>query len=264
MRFRILGSGSKGNSSLVRTSQAMYLIDNGFSGKEIVRRLESLEINPADIQGILVSHDHIDHVRGVGIFARRFKTPIYMTHETYRVAKDRFKQTEIRYFNQGDTLELGDLRVQTFALPHDAAEPVGFTLAHLNGNGRDQKLGYVTDLGQVTTLVQQQLHDVTRLVFEANHDDHLLMNGPYPWKTKQRIRGRYGHLSNEVSGKFIGELVQQNGLESVTIAHLSENNNDPILARDTIVQTVEKATGKTIDVSVASQHEPAVEIIIQD
>jgi len=263
MRFRILGSGSKGNSCVVQTRDALFLIDNGFSGKEVVRRLEEAEVKPRDINGIIVSHEHNDHIRGVGILARRFALPVYITHQTYAVIKNTLKNTEIRYFRQGETISYEDLEIETFALPHDAVDPVGFTFAQRNGSAHRHKLGYVTDLGQVTTLVKQRLQNIDALVLEANHDEHMLLNGPYPWNTKQRIRGRYGHLSNTVSGELITEILAKTGITEVTLAHLSENNNDPNLARDTIMETVEKKCGKEVAVHVASQHRVSREITLE-
>lgn len=263
MRFRILGSGSKGNSCVVQTHDAIFLIDNGFSGKEVVRRLKEAEVNPGDINGIIVSHEHNDHIRGVGIFARRFKTPVYITHETYAAAKNSLKNTEIRYFREGETITYEDLEVDTFALPHDAADPVGFVLAQKNGSILKKKLGYVTDLGQVTTLVKQRLQDIDALVLEANHDEKMLLNGPYPWRTKQRIRSRYGHLNNSVSAELISEILEKTGIREVTLAHLSENNNDPYLARDTIVETVAKKIEKEVAVQIATQHDLAREITLE-
>ncbi|MCF7805563.1 MAG: MBL fold metallo-hydrolase [Candidatus Marinimicrobia bacterium] len=263
MRFRILGSGSKGNACVVQTDKALILVDNGFSGKEVVRRLESVEIDPKDINGIIVSHEHNDHIKGVGIFARRYKTPVYISHQTYNAAKKSLKNTEIRFFTEGKELRYEDLVVDTFQQPHDAVSPVGFTFRQQNGAGPGAKLGYVTDLGQVTTLVRQRLSDIQALVVEANHDEKMLMNGPYPWRTKQRVRGRYGHLSNAVSAQLIGEIVESTGIEEVTLAHLSENNNLPALARDTVLKHVEESAGQKIEVRVASQHTPSEEIILE-
>lgn len=256
MRIRILGSGSKGNSCLIQTDQALFLLDNGFSGKEITRRLESLEVNPQHINGIIVSHDHADHVGGAGIFARRFRTPIYINHLTYKCAQKALAKTEIRFFETGATIEYRDLLVDTFSLPHDAADPVGFLFRSKNGDSDTDSIGYVTDIGQVTDLVRKKLKKISALVIEANHDETMLLNGPYPYKTKQRVRGRYGHLSNRHSAQLVSDLVALTGIDEVTIAHLSENNNDPSLARETILQTVEQKLNKTIQVHIASQNKP--------
>ncbi|MEJ2051882.1 MAG: MBL fold metallo-hydrolase, partial [Calditrichota bacterium] len=128
MYFWILGSGSKGNSCVIRTDQALFLIDNGFSGKELLRRLANVEILPQDIDGIIVSHEHTDHVKGVGVFARKFKTPIYINKSTYFRTRKLLNNTEIRFFESGGSIEYADLTVGTFSLSHDAGDPVGFVL----------------------------------------------------------------------------------------------------------------------------------------
>ncbi|MBD3273966.1 MAG: MBL fold metallo-hydrolase [Candidatus Marinimicrobia bacterium] len=262
MRIRILGSGSKGNSCLIQTDRALFLLDNGFSGKEITRRLESLEINPKHINGIIISHDHRDHVGGAGIFARRFHTPIYINHLTYQRSHKALAKTEVRFFETGGTIEYKDLLVDTFPLPHDAADPVGFLFQRKNGNPNSKSIGYVTDIGQVTDLVRQKLTSISALIVEANHDETMLLNGPYPYKTKQRVRGRYGHLSNRHSGQLVSELIELTGIDEVTIAHLSENNNDPLLAKETVLQTVEERLNRSIQVHVASQSKPMEHEII--
>ncbi len=264
LRIRILGSGSKGNCCLIQTNHTLFLLDNGFSGKEITRRLESIEIDPADIQGIIVSHDHTDHVGGVGIFARRFKTPIYINHLTYQRARKRLAKTEVRFFETGSTIEYRDLSIETFTLPHDAADPTGFLFSRKNGNPAPSTIAYVTDIGQATELVRRKLQSVSALVLEANHDETMLLNGPYPYRTKQRVRGRYGHLSNEHSGELASEIVRITGINELTIAHLSENNNDPNLAKETILQAIEEKVNRKVQVHVASQHRPIEhEIIVE-
>jgi len=205
-----------------------------------------------------VSHDHADHVNGAGIFARRYKIPVYMNKGTYQVAMDKFKNTNINFFTTGKTLQFGSLHVETFPVSHDAVDPVGFIFSQKNGAPEHEarKLGFLTDLGEISSDIIDRLQDVTALVVETNHDEHLLMNGPYPWSLKQRIRSRTGHLSNETAAYFISDIVNSTGISEVTIAHLSEKNNEPNLAADTVRQQVDEECGTTITVNVASQHEP--------
>jgi len=265
MRCFLLGSGSKGNSCIVQTRDALMMIDNGLSGKEAVRRLEEIEIHPEDLNGIIVSHEHNDHVSGVGILARKYHLPVYVNHGTYQASKKKLNNTEVRFFESGDRIEYNDLKIQTFSLPHDAADPVGFTLSEHSTNGHStiRTLGYVTDLGQVTTLVKQQLKHVDGLIIEANHDEKMLLNGPYPWRTKQRIRSRYGHISNDASAQLIEAVVKSTGIRSVMLAHLSQNNNDPALARDTIAEHIERTCNQPVTVQTASQFHPTEEIIVE-
>lgn len=258
MEFVVLGSGSKGNCGFIRTDNTRLLIDNGFSGKEAVHRLESVEQPADELDGIIVSHEHGDHIRGVGILARKFKIPVYITEPTSKMVSKYLKHTELRYFSSGSEIRFHDLVIETVPLPHDASDPVGFLLrSGTNGETGGRKLAYITDIGQPTTLVRERLADVDALVIEANHDERMLMNGPYPWRTKQRIKSRFGHLSNSTSAGIIAEVVKSSGIRKVMLAHMSENNNDPELARDSIAQFVKENCGVNISIDVASQHTPA-------
>lgn len=264
MQLTVLGSGSKGNSSLIQTRNVHFLLDCGFSGKEIERRLSAIEIKPTDIAGIIVSHEHSDHIKGVGILARRYHLPIYINKKTYQLSKNSLKNVEMRFFETGDTILYEDLKIRTMSLSHDGADTVGFTFSE-NGqsNGHDQKIGYVTDLGIVTNEVRQSLQNIDALIFEANHDTEMLLNGPYPWQLKRRIQGRHGHLSNDQSAQLLAEIVSHTALKEVTLAHLSEQNNDPALARDHIQELIQHKTDQYIKVHIAPQDRPAETIVVE-
>ncbi len=264
MRIQILGSGSKGNSCIIRTAESVFLLDNGFSGKELVRRLNTVQVDPREIHGILVSHDHADHIRGVGVFARKYHTPVYLNRLTFEYTKRTLVDADVKFFATGHTMTFRDLYMETFPLPHDAGDPVGFKFSQVNGKEKSlgKKVGFVTDLGQVTPLIRQQLGNIHVLVIETNHDEHMLMHGSYPWSLKQRVSSRTGHLSNVAAAQLIGEVVSQTGIPEVTLAHLSEKNNDPGLAADTVLEQVEKECGTTIEVNIASQQEPMDELIL--
>lgn len=258
MRITILGSGSKGNSALIQTGQVNFLLDCGFSGKEIVRRLDAVEASPKDLAGIIVSHDHSDHVKGVGILARRFRLPVYINMETYQQSKKLLTDVELRFFNTGSTVEYEDLSIGTFGLSHDAADPAGFTFSQ-NGS----RAGYITDLGTISNGVKEELMQVNALVFEANHDLHMLRNGPYPAHLKRRIRSNFGHLSNDQSAAILAEIVMNTPVREFTLAHLSKNNNDPVLAVEHIQAHIESETGKQVTLHTAPQHQPADPIILE-
>jgi phosphoribosyl 1,2-cyclic phosphodiesterase len=222
----VLASGSRGNCIYIASEAGALLIDAGLSGREIEKRLRQRDLDPGRLTAILVSHEHTDHVRGVGVLARRYQLPVYLTALTHQAAGNALGRLPARrYFRPGIGFTVADFEIRPFALSHDAADPVGFTLA-CNGS----RLGLATDLGVVTGLVEERLKGCDFLVIEANHDMDMLTNGPYPWHLKQRIRGRNGHLSNGATGELLSKLAHPN-LRQIVLGHLSETNNAPHLAR---------------------------------
>ena len=216
----VLASGSKGNAIYISDGRTALLFDAGLSGIEIQRRLEAAGLSAADLDGIVVSHEHSDHVRGVGVLSRRFALPVYVSNATAEAAAPQLGTvSEIRPIQIGTTFTINDLAIHPFATSHDASDPAGFTIGC---NGR--KIGIATDLGIATGMVKHHLKDCTLLVLEANHDPRMLAEGPYPWPLKQRIKSRSGHLSNEDSRDLLADLENHN-LCHVILAHLSETNN---------------------------------------
>jgi phosphoribosyl 1,2-cyclic phosphodiesterase len=252
MQFSVLGSGSKGNATLVTSGRTALLIDNGFSGREIRRRLALIGFDPADLSAILVSHEHVDHIRGVAILSRQAGVPVYANPATYRAAGPALDRlVAYREFSTGSPFTLQDLCIHPFAVSHDTAEPVGFVITDDRAT-----LGYCTDTGMVSRLMAHRLAGCHGLILECNHDPDLLANSPYPPYLKQRVRSRQGHLANQEAAAFLASLMHHQ-LQHVTLAHLSEANNRPHIARD----TVEKAlSGLTLPdkfhLAVAAQHEP--------
>jgi phosphoribosyl 1,2-cyclic phosphodiesterase len=227
--FQLLASGSKGNSLLIGSPKTRFLLDAGLSGKELARRLESSPVQPHQLKAMIVSHEHQDHVRGLGVFSRRFDLPVYMNEGTLNQLPSRTGRfADIQVFQSGSSFVVGDIKVHPFSISHDAGDPVGFVMEH--GNSR---LGVCTDLGAVTHLVQQRLQGCHGLVLEANHDHELLINGPYPPHLKQRIRSRHGHLSNADACRLLMNLYHSD-LDTVLLAHLSETNNHPDLVRESV------------------------------
>lgn len=224
MRFSVLGSGSKGNCTLVEAGSTRLLIDNGFSCKELVGRLNGLGIAPETLTGLVVTHEHDDHVKGVGVVARRLNLPIYANAATYGAAEHRFGRVPVRReFATGEPFAVNDLLIHPFAVSHDTADPVGFTVS----NGLSC-LGYCTDTGKITHLIRHHLQKCQALVLEANHDVRMLQEGPYPLPLKQRVLSSRGHLANGESLEFAGRLAQGR-LRCLVLAHLSEINNLPEL-----------------------------------
>ena len=218
----ILASGSRGNAVYISGGSTSILIDAGLSGIEIERRLKSKELCPEDLDAIIVSHEHTDHIQGVGVLSRRFNLPVYISSKTEKAAVSQLGNVRvIKNFKCGSTFMIKDLSIHPFSISHDAEDPSGFTV---NQNGT--KIGLATDLGIATSMVKEHLKGCSLLILEANHDEDMLLNGPYPWPVKQRIKSRTGHLSNEASKNLLKE-VQHNRLKYVILAHLSKTNNTP-------------------------------------
>jgi len=216
----MLASGSKGNAIYISDGDTAVLFDAGLSGVEIERRLKARNLNPADLDAICVSHEHADHIQGVGVLSRRFDLPVYMTPQTAAAAEPHLgKIAHKKTFQCGSGFTIKTLQLHPFALSHDAKDPAGFAI---NRNGI--KIGIATDLGIATHMVQEHLKNCAVLILEANHDPEMLANGPYPWPLKQRIMSRVGHLSN-TDTKDLLEALQHKHLEHVILAHLSETNN---------------------------------------
>jgi phosphoribosyl 1,2-cyclic phosphodiesterase len=227
IRFCVLGSGSKGNATYVTSGKTSILIDAGMSGIELQRRLSAIGVDLSEINAILVTHEHNDHVHGVGILSRRIKIPVYANPATFsaasRTVRKLFSYSE---FETGVSFSIRNLEIHPFAISHDAQDPVGFRIS----DGR-VSFGYCTDTGKVSQLIRHRLASCKGLVLESNHDIEMLQNGTYPPYLKQRIRSSQGHLDNEVASSFLKELLHEK-LEHVVLAHLSEENNDPGIAYD--------------------------------
>jgi phosphoribosyl 1,2-cyclic phosphodiesterase len=216
-----LASGSKGNCLYLETGETRVLIDVGLSLRETLVRMEAVGIDASGVHAVLVSHEHIDHIRSAGAFSRKFKVPVIASHMVRTKAEKYLTKTRVIEFEAGRALDFRDCVIDPFPITHDACDPVGFVL-----ESREGRCGSATDLGIVTRLVTEKLRGCRALNLESNHDVEMLMNGPYPWELKQRIKSRHGHLSNEESLNLLHELAHS-GLEVLVMAHLSEVNNHP-------------------------------------
>jgi len=260
---RVMASGSKGNCTLVASSRTRLLIDAGLSCREILRRLTLCGEDPSGIDAVLITHEHADHIAGLRVLARRLKIPIYVTDATYqeyqRAVRDndgkRVSLDRREHFRAGAAFQIGDINVQPFTIPHDAVDPVGFTF-----RADGIKLGICTDLGYLPASVRDHLRGCHVLMIESNHDIELLRGGPYPWSVKQRVMSRVGHLSNDALADFL-TTDYDGSAEFLILAHLSEQNNHPEIAR----MTAERALGAQPSLFhqrllLAPQHEPAAAV----
>jgi phosphoribosyl 1,2-cyclic phosphodiesterase len=250
IELTVLGSGSRGNATLVRTERSAVLIDIGFSTRELCRRLEAVGHDPQQIEAIVLTHEHGDHIAGLATFTRRFGLPVYGNGATLAALdKELAHATCITEFETGVPFEIGEFCIDPFPIPHDAVDPVGFVL-HAQG----LRVGYATDLGHVTGLIAERLRGCSAIVFESNHDRQMLLDGPYPWVTKQRVASRYGHLSNEHAAEALPVLAADSA--ELVLAHLSETNNQPALCR-AVVESALRSHGLGLNVHVAEQHRPS-------
>jgi phosphoribosyl 1,2-cyclic phosphodiesterase len=224
----ILASGSRGNAIYISDGTTAILVDAGPSGIEIIRRLESRGLDPTSVKAILISHEHADHIQGVGALSRRLKIPVYLNRKTEKASFIFQKLQNPAYFECGGSFEIKDLNIHPFSISHDAEDPAGFTVQK-----DGLKIGIATDLGTATSVVKHHLKGCRLLILEANHDPAMLINGPYPWPLKQRIQSRMGHLSNKESKSLLNE-VKHDRLKHVILAHLSEINNTPEKALNTV------------------------------
>jgi len=229
VRFASLGSGSEGNGLVVEAGASRLLLDCGFSPRDTTRRLARIGLDPAELSGIIVTHEHSDHIGGVFAFAGRVRLPVWMTHGTFAAMREYDPQAgasvEVTLIHGEAVFALGDLQVFPFTVPHDAREPVQYVLS----DGA-RRLGVLTDTGCSTPRIEQMLSGCEALVLETNHDLDMLRRGDYPPALQARIAGRFGHLDNATSGQILS-AIDQSRLQHIVAAHLSKQNNTPGLAR---------------------------------
>lgn len=224
MRFASLGSGSEGNGLLVAVGQTVVLMDCGFGLNDTIRRLARLGVTPEQLHGIVVTHEHGDHVGGVARLARKFRVPVWLTHGTLRQLPDVAAAVQCHEIDPHQAFAIGDLEIFPYPVPHDAAEPVQFVFSD-----GVRRLGVLTDAGCATAHIEYMLGGCAALVLECNHDSAMLQNGDYPYCLKRRIGGRFGHLSNDDAAALLGRL-DVGRLQHLVSAHLSRQNNTPELA----------------------------------
>ncbi len=223
LALTVLGSGSSGNCSLVSAGETRILIDAGFSAKDTLARIEAAGLEPGGLDGILVTHEHSDHIKSVHTLSRKFGAPIYCTEGTFTAAIHGKAFYDWQAVVPGRSFNIGRLCIHPISLPHDAADPLGF---RIECDGK--VLGHMTDFGYPSGLVRESLKGCDLLMVEANHDLDMLKNGPYPWYLKQRIAGRLGHLSNESFFEMLPDILHD-GVRHLIIGHMSRTNNDPRL-----------------------------------
>ena len=243
MQFASLGSGSRGNATLVEAGSTLVMVDCGFSCRETERRMARLDRSPEQLSAVLVTHEHGDHVRGVPVLARKYGLPVWLTRGTHLLMQDD-TSLEIRYLDGHSREELGDLEVQPYIVPHDAREPCQFAFSD-----GDRRFGMLTDTGRITAHIRESLDACDALLLECNHDTHMLAHGPYSSRLKARVGGPLGHLSNDQAAGLLAGI-DTSRLQHLVAAHLSEQNNQPDLAREALAGALDCAVER---VGVAGQ-----------
>ena len=251
LRMCVLGSGSGGNCTYVATAQTAILVDAGLSAKETGRRLAAIGVAPESIAAVCVTHEHSDHTAGLAVLQRRGRLKLYANSGTIEGIELRDGRGALPWniFATGVPFQIGDLIVEPFSVPHDAYDPVGFVI-----RAGAARVGIVTDMGMVTTLIRERLRNCQAIVIESNHDEHMLRDAERPWYLKQRIIGRQGHLSNEHAAELIAEIAGGD-LGLVFLAHLSAQCNRPELALKVAMEAlrVKSITGTVVKVAGANE-----------
>ncbi|MEG2380125.1 MAG: MBL fold metallo-hydrolase [Oscillospiraceae bacterium] len=251
MKICTLKSSSRGNAILVYTDTTKILVDCGVSGKALELGLKDAGVLASDIDAMVITHEHIDHIKGVGVMMRRYGLSTYANHGTWLSMSDslgKINDKNIKVFNNSDSFEIGDIGIKPFSIPHDATDPVGYSF--VKGT---EKLSIATDIGELTPEMFESLRGSRAVLLEANHDVNMLEIGSYPFPLKRRIRGSLGHLSNDEAGEA-AKLLTHLGTRNIILGHLSEENNYPRLAFQTVKNILEENNihvGKDIELTVA-------------
>lgn len=255
MRFAVLGSGSKGNALYIEAGKTAILIDAGFSGKEIARRLSLVGRDMAALDGLFITHEHGDHIQGAGVISRRCRLPVYANEGTFLGAEKKIGKLHRRVeIETGSLLEIQDLEVRSFSISHDTLDPVGYLIS----DGK-VSLACCTDTGKVSHLISRRLSGCNGLVLEFNHDPLMLKTGPYPLFLQQRVRSNQGHLANEDAASFLQTLAHDK-LQYIVLAHLSETNNRPDLALKSAAAVLEEKYVSSLSVARQDQPSPLLEL----
>ena len=255
LKFCSFASGSSGNSYLIKNDETSILVDAGISGKRILEGLEATDTPVKSVEALLVTHEHIDHVKSLPVLTKKIPgLDIYANEATWDSIERPVPEERRKYFNTGEEFSIGGLRIRPFSVPHDAADPVGFSVL-----SEDRKISIVTDAGWITDEICQEISDADLLLLEANHEKEMLLMGKYPYPLKQRILGDEGHLSNISAGEILCRII--NDIEKrrqILLGHMSGENNDPHVALLTVENTLmeqEIYTGGDTRICVASRNE---------
>ena len=255
LNFCSLYSGSSGNSLFIQTENTKILVDCGVSCKKVEEGLKSIDVDPSSIDAVLITHEHSDHIKGLGTFSKKFDVPIFANQETLdnmEAQTSKIASNNINIFKVSDKFEVGDLKIHPFSISHDAANPCGFNIYKNN-----KKISIATDIGTMDAKTVKNLEDSIFILLESNYDPDILRYSPYPYLLKRRIEGPTGHLPNSKAGETISYLMKS-GLQTAMLGHLSKENNFPELAYKTVAEEIMNSNQdlSKINLSVASRDLP--------
>src|SRR3712207_244778 len=251
LKYCSIGSGSSGNCHYIGSKNTNILIDAGLSGKKITQSLEDIDIDPSKLDGILVTHEHSDHIKGIGILSRRYNLPIYINYKTWLATKSKIGKVDenlVNIFENDKSYSIKDIIIKPFSISHDASDPVGYNLT----SERDTKISIATDIGHVSDNIRSNILGSDLVVLESNYDKEMLLMGSYTYALKKRVMYKIGHLSNEDAAKFVVDLIK-NGTDKILLAHLSRENNFPQLAYETsnhILKENSMVIGKDVNLDI--------------
>ncbi len=251
VKISVLASSSSGNCTFISTSRTKILLDAGINPTQAIKRLISIGESLDKIDAVVISHEHIDHINGLSGILNKQDLPVYIARDTYEAITPRLACQRLEFIEPGQTFVIHGLSICGFSIPHDAVNPLGFCL-----EAEGVRIAHVTDLGFMTELVVQRLKGCDAMILESNHDLEMLKVGPYPWPLKQRIMSSHGHLSNEVVGRFLNEEFDGSA-RHIVLAHLSESNNHPDIARMVAAQALEPRGFEMENLHVASKFSPS-------
>ncbi|MFC4024214.1 MBL fold metallo-hydrolase [Oceanobacillus longus] len=237
LRFSVLASGSTGNAFYIESNEQKILVDAGLSGKQMDYLFSEVNVDPSTLSGILVTHEHSDHIKGLGIIARKYNLPIYANEKTWKAMEKSLGKLSVDqkfHFGMEEMKTFKDMEIESFGVSHDAAEPMFYTFRH-----EGKKIALVTDLGYVSERIKKTVEDADAYIFEANHDVGMLRMGRYPWSVKRRILGDSGHVSNEDCGLALTDIIS-NRTKRIYLAHLSLDNNMKDLARMSVKNVLQE------------------------
>lgn len=258
MVFCSLYSGSSGNSMFITSDRAKILIDAGLPGKKIDEALKAIDEETKNIDGIFITHEHSDHIKGVGVISRKYDIPIYANADTWSAMEGslgKIKEHNIKVIDKRSVTEIGDLNIKAFNIPHDASGPMGYTVSDGKKN-----ISVATDFGTFTREIYDNVKDSEVILLESNHDVNMLKFGPYPYQLKRRILSEIGHLSNDDCGNAIVELVKCGNNKKIILGHLSNTNNQPDLAYATVLDVLNGngiKNNEDIILTMANRHNPS-------
>ncbi len=262
LEFYTIASGSSGNSTYIGSQHTRILIDAGVSGKRITDSLESLGLQGEQIDALFITHEHTDHIKGAGVFSRKFHVPIYATEETWHNMESslgKIAPHNKRFVYPDEMCIINDLCIRPFSIPHDTPNPVGYSVF-----AEQKKVTVATDIGHITENLKENITDSDVLLLEANHDERLVEQGKYPWSLKQRILGENGHLSNKNAGKLLTEILTGK-TQYIFLGHLSQENNRPYLAYETVQDILEQnqiKLGGRLKMDMAARYSNGVKVEI--